>query len=220
MYSELKKIFAEKAAQDAKEIFDSVQASLSKAGLPPETITTAEVADFAAQAWELRYVTYPPVADEYPSDPTITTKLTPMHPENFTTGAEDYLGITQAFKWYAAVRAAMLYREENDVEPGETTAEDDDHSAESLAAVAEKLTAIAQRIFPAANARDADPATHLQQECRELTRFGGGETVCVAAIIGAVASQEVIKLIQNRRVPASYCLIFDGLHNHFVTIGA
>lgn len=50
----------------------------------------------------------------------------------------------------------------------------------------------------------------IERCAREYVRYGGGEINAVASIVGAVAAQESIKLLQQRRVPVADALVFDG----------
>mmetsp|Transcript_9235 Transcript_9235/g.24913 ORF Transcript_9235/g.24913 Transcript_9235/m.24913 type:complete len:87 (+) Transcript_9235:1481-1741(+) len=46
----------------------------------------------------------------------------------------------------------------------------------------------------------------------ELVRCGGVELHCIASIVGAVASQEVIKLLTHQMVPICGTLVYDGIN--------
>lgn len=46
----------------------------------------------------------------------------------------------------------------------------------------------------------------------ELVRSGGEEIHCIAAIIGAMASQEAVKLVTRQLVPVCGTLIYDGIN--------
>lgn len=46
----------------------------------------------------------------------------------------------------------------------------------------------------------------------EVVRFGGGELHSVSSVMGAMASQEVIKLLTGQYVPLGGTLIFDGIN--------
>jgi len=46
----------------------------------------------------------------------------------------------------------------------------------------------------------------------ELVRSGGTELHCIASIIGAIASQEVIKLLTHQMVPLCGTLVYDGIN--------
>jgi len=203
MFQELKRMFQKKASEDANEILSVARAALAAAGLPTDTISEAEAAQFSAQAWELRHVTYPAIADEFPDTPDAETGVSPCVPDKVKSGDD------QAFKWYAVHRAAMYFREQHGRDAGAVNgaAELGKDLSEDVAG----LEGLAKRVAPGLD---------VSKEAREWTRFGGGETVTIASIIGAVGSQECIKLLQNRRVPASFCLLFDGVQNFFSTISA
>ena len=82
------------------------------------------------------------------------------------------------------------------------------------AAVDELAAIVKSDVWPDAPLDDLRP-----KELAEWVRYGGSEIVTVASIVGAVASQECIKLIQKRRRPVSHTLMYDGIENAFTTIG-
>jgi amyloid beta precursor protein binding protein 1 len=47
----------------------------------------------------------------------------------------------------------------------------------------------------------------------EMVRSGGAELHCIASILGAMASQEAIKLLTHQMVPLGGTLIYDGIHS-------
>ncbi len=44
-----------------------------------------------------------------------------------------------------------------------------------------------------------------------MCRFGGGEVHSIAAFMGGIAAQEVIKLITHQFIPVSQPLIYNGI---------
>ena len=216
MFQALKKIFETKAKEDADEILGHARAALGAAGLPADTVSAEEAAQFSAQAWELRHVTYPSLADEFPATGNVT-KLSPVNLDNFTSGHQDMnmttyqMEPTPAMKWYIVSRAAASFKRQHGRVPGEVASAAD--VAKDTSDDVAQLTALVAEIAP-------DLVADMGDFVKEWVRFGGGETVTIASIIGAVGSQECIKLIQNRRVPASFCLLFDGIGNFFTTISA
>ncbi|CCW69326.1 unnamed protein product [Phytomonas sp. Hart1] len=58
----------------------------------------------------------------------------------------------------------------------------------------------------------------LLKICLELERVGLSEVISVAASVGAIASQEVVKLIQRQRIPAGHPLIYNGYDNIIVAL--
>ncbi|CCW63671.1 unnamed protein product [Phytomonas sp. EM1] len=53
----------------------------------------------------------------------------------------------------------------------------------------------------------------LRKACVELERVGSSEIISLAASVGAVAAQEMMKLIQRRRIPAGHPLLYNGYDN-------
>lgn len=54
----------------------------------------------------------------------------------------------------------------------------------------------------------------VAEDCvHDLCRFGGTEPPAVAAFMGGVGSQEVIKLITHQYVPCQGTFVFDGVHS-------
>ena len=47
----------------------------------------------------------------------------------------------------------------------------------------------------------------------EFCRFGAAEIHCVAAILGGIAAQEVIKLLTQQFVPMAGLLVWDAMHS-------
>ena len=45
----------------------------------------------------------------------------------------------------------------------------------------------------------------------EMVRFGAGELHCVAAVVGAVAAQEAIKLLTRQFVPLGGTLVYNAM---------
>ncbi|CUG92064.1 Hypothetical protein, putative [Bodo saltans] len=62
----------------------------------------------------------------------------------------------------------------------------------------------------ASNDGSKEEEDSIERCAREYVRYGGGEINAVASIVGAVAAQESIKLLQQRRVPVADALVFDG----------
>jgi amyloid beta precursor protein binding protein 1 len=218
MYRELKQIYAQKGAEDAAAIGEFAKAALVAAGLKPEATAKEMVTEFAKNAWDINHVTFPTFADEY----VAPGRLQPM-PAPGSAAPQCLTNVgTQAYKWYVAHKAAVVYRERFGGEPGDvaTAAElEGAAGAAAMDAAVEKLMSIAAEFFADDAAAKDFLAAIRDKEVREMVRFGGGEPVTVASIVGAVGAQEAIKLIQNRRVPLTYIFVYDGIENYFTAIG-
>lgn len=59
----------------------------------------------------------------------------------------------------------------------------------------------------------------LADAAAELTRWGGSELHCVAAILGSIASQEAIKLLTAQFVPVEGTLVYNAVHCTSLVLG-
>lgn len=195
MYLELQGIFAAKGAEDAASVQAFVAAALTAAGRPAEEATLASVRDVTKHAWQLNYIEYTTIAGDWGAgstvDPSALTNTTDYDASYQPKWADGLL-------WYIALRAQL-----------------------AAAAKGGDLGAAAAALLPAAGSL-ALPLTAetVAPYLVEVARGGGLEIVTTASIVGAVAAQECIKLIQNRRVPIQHTLVYDGLKNVFTTLGA
>jgi len=56
------------------------------------------------------------------------------------------------------------------------------------------------------------PSTVKDEPIHEMCRFGASELHNVAALIGGVASQEIIKFVTHQYVPLNNTFIFNGMN--------
>lgn len=204
MYRELQAIFKAEALQNAKDIHAFTTAALKAAGRAETEIPFEDAQVFAAHAWELRHVTYPTFEQEH-----TPSEVFPIA----TDGSKKWTNTgLEAFKWFIAHRAALLFRDKKGRHPGaastvaEITASTDGDLAEMKTLCKEIMV-------------DGSNVDELEPYLKEWIRGGGGEIVTISSIIGATASQECIKLIQRHRVPMTHTLLFDGIENFYTTIG-
>ncbi|KAK9474739.1 uncharacterized protein V1510DRAFT_447023 [Dipodascopsis tothii] len=102
---------------------------------------------------------------------------------------------------YAAVYAAELFEEAHGRYPGAGAAD--------VAADERALAGLAADVLAAAGA--PEPPAALAAAVAEVARAGGGELHPVAALVGAVAAQEITKLITHQYVPAANTVLYDGI---------
>jgi amyloid beta precursor protein binding protein 1 len=53
----------------------------------------------------------------------------------------------------------------------------------------------------------------------EVARYGDGQLHAVGAILGGIASQEIIKIITQQYTPMTKRLIYDGVHSTTAYVG-
>jgi amyloid beta precursor protein binding protein 1 len=100
------------------------------------------------------------------------------------------------FHIYVATRAYKSFLEANGHPPGLTNENDD-------------LTTEAQKVVQSFGYNEVNEAT--QNVLKEVVRCAGAELQNIAALLGGVGGQEVIKLITHQYLPLDNTLIFDGI---------
>jgi len=108
--------------------------------------------------------------------------------------------------WYIALRAADRFHVEHGRYPGEKT---DEHSLDFPA-----LRKYANEIMEAHGFESPLRDAYLE----ELCRFGNSQIHNIAAILGGICAQEVIKLVTGQWIPLDNTFIFNGINATSVAI--
>lgn len=97
------------------------------------------------------------------------------------------------------------------------TSVDEEASLQAAPAENETSTAVCSSLHPLWEEESwwVDNAQLASEACWEVVRPGGSELPSVAATVGALASQETIKLVQQHRVPLTDPVVYDGYANTF-----
>ncbi|GAY56783.1 hypothetical protein CUMW_174480 [Citrus unshiu] len=188
-YVNLQKIYQAKAEADCLAIEQQVRNNLKKLGREPESISKATIKSFCRNARKLKVCRYRLLEDEFsnPSVPDIQKYLTD----------EDY---SVAMGFYILLRAVDRFAANYNNYPGEF----DGPMDEDISRL--KTTAVS-----VLNDLGCNGSTLTEDLINEMCRFGAAELHAVAAFIGGVASQEVIKLITKQFVPMCGTFIFNGI---------
>ncbi|XP_050206230.1 NEDD8-activating enzyme E1 regulatory subunit AXR1 [Mercurialis annua] len=189
LYINLQKIYQAKAEADFLAIEKRVRSILKKIGRDPNSISKAMIKSFCKNARKLKVCRYRHIEDEFnnPSLPQLQKYLTD----------EDY---SIAMGFYILLRAADRFAANYNSFPGQF----DGAMDEDISRL--KTTAVSLLSDLGCN------GTPLTEDLiNEMCRFGASELHAVAALIGGVASQEVIKLITRQFVPISGTFIFNGI---------
>lgn len=188
-YVNLQKIYQAKAEADCLAIEQRVRNNLKKLGREPESISKATIKSFCRNARKLKVCRYRLLEDEFsnPSVPDIQKYLTD----------EDY---SVAMGFYILLRAVDRFAANYNNYPGEF----DGPMDEDISRL--KTTAVS-----VLNDLGCNGSTLTEDLINEMCRFGAAELHAVAAFIGGVASQEVIKLITKQFVPMCGTFIFNGI---------
>lgn len=188
-YVSLQKIYQAKAEADFLVIDQRVRTLLKKIGRDPSSISKATVKSFCKNARKLKVCRYRPVEDEFNSP--ILSDL-----QKYLTD-EDY---SVAGGFYILLRAVDRFAANYNSFPGQF----DGVMDEDISRL--KTTAVGLLSDLGCNG-----VTLTEDLINEMCRFGAAELHAVAAFIGGIASQEVIKLITRQFVPLSGTFIFNGI---------
>ncbi|XP_062153172.1 NEDD8-activating enzyme E1 regulatory subunit AXR1-like [Alnus glutinosa] len=189
LYVNLQNIYQAKAEADILVVEQRVRNILKKIGKDPNGISKTSLKGFCRNARKLKVCRYRSIKDEFNS---------PILPElqKYLTD-EDY---SAAVGFYILLRAVDRFAANYNSFPGQF----DGGMDEDISRL--KTTAVGLLSDLGCNG-----LTLTEDLINEMCRFGASELHAVAAFIGGIASQEVIKLITRQFVPMSGTFIFSGI---------
>ncbi|XAR55383.1 hypothetical protein NMG60_11035439 [Bertholletia excelsa] len=189
LYVNLQKIYQAKAEADFFVIEQRVKNILKKIGRDPDSISKMSIRSFCKNARKLSVCRYRSIEDEfnYPVQPELQKYLTD----------EDY---SLAVGFYILLRAVDRFAANYNSFPGQFDGERDEDISRL------KTTAVGLLGDLGCNG-----STLPEDLINEMCRYGAAELHAVAAFIGGIASQEIIKLITRQFVPMSGTFIFNGI---------
>ncbi|CAL5403458.1 unnamed protein product [Camellia sinensis] len=240
LYVNLQKIYQAKAEADFFVIEQSVRNILKKIGRDPDSISKTMIKSFCKNARKLTVCRYRLLEDEFNSPvlPELQKYLTdedyrPMiplankpfasgpgylptaPPKNSNPASIDSIGPERilhgleekfpchsfiAVGFYILLRAVDRFATNYNSFPGQFDGEMDEDISRL------KITAVGLLSDLGCNG-----STLTEDLINEMCRYGAAELHAVAAFIGGIASQEVIKLITRQFVPMSGTFIFNGI---------
>jgi amyloid beta precursor protein binding protein 1 len=182
-FMELKKLYTQAAQEAADEVLHIAKRTLQLTERPiPENLPQL-CTQFCANCWDLCAVKYNPVAEEWGrmKKPTVMC------------------GDGRALVIYHLFRAAKLFAQTHGHYPGY------EHPDADACALKECL----------ALSKGTDSGVPIdpfeEKYFAELLRYGGAEVNTTSSIVGGIASAEIVKLVQQRRVPVRDIVVYDGL---------
>lgn len=189
LYVTLQKIYQAKAEADFLAIEQHVGDIIKKIGRDPDSISKTIIKTFCKNARKLTVCRYRPLEDEFNS---------PVLPElqKYLTD-EDY---SIAVGFYILLRAVDRFASNYNSFPGQFEGEMDEEISRLKATTVSLLSDLG-----------CNGSTLTEDLINEMCRYGAAELHAVAAFIGGIASQEVIKLITKQFVPMSGTFIFNGI---------
>ncbi|XP_062506517.1 NEDD8-activating enzyme E1 regulatory subunit-like [Corticium candelabrum] len=186
-YIKLLQAYQEKAKQDAEMVTRRVQQLLKEVGKAEYSISGDEIMMFCKNSRFLRVVRCRALSEEY----------------NVSTAKREELGMhlemADDLVYYVLLRAAERFRDEHQRLPGVI----DDQLMSDVTALKSCTTAFLQEL---------GITTAVSHDCiHEMCRFGGSELHTMAACLGGMAGQEVIKLVTHQFVPFNNTFIYNGM---------
>ncbi|XP_027171118.1 NEDD8-activating enzyme E1 regulatory subunit AXR1-like [Coffea eugenioides] len=189
LYVNLQKIYQAKAVADFIAMEQKVRHILKIIGRDPYSISNAYIKSFCKSARKLRVCRYRPIEDEF---------NTPVQAElQKCLTDEDY---SYAAGFYILLRAADRFAANYNSFPGQFEGGMDEDIS--------RLKSIAVGLL---SDLGCNGSSLIEDLINEMCRYGAAELHAVAALIGGIASQEVIKLITRQFVPMSGTFIFNGI---------
>jgi amyloid beta precursor protein binding protein 1 len=165
---------------------------LESIGRPTTALSPADIRHFCRHARYLRLLRCPPLASAQPPTGAQADAL------RAALASED--ATTNATLW-VLLRAADRFAATNHRYPGTIEGDVDDD------------VAVLKQIASAMAAESGAPGAALSDDLvGEVCRFGAGEMHAVAAVVGAMASQEAIKLVTRQFVPLKGTLVYNAMH--------
>lgn len=186
-YLELQGIYRSKSKADAAAVGSHLSSLLKAAGRDPGSIPLAEVRRFCRHARQLRVVRCPPLSRGVPAE-TLRSAL----------GGEDTAADASLL---VLLRAVDRFQAQHQRLPGQFDSDLEDDVA--------ILKGLAAAVLLEGGVTGAAVCDDL---VGEVVRCGGGELQVVAAVVGAMASQEAIKLLTGQFVPLGGTLIYNAMH--------
>jgi len=204
LYVKLQKIYRQKAQRDLQLFTQHVHRI--DATVPPERIQL-----FCKNVYNLRYLTTRTLQEELsfqtgdrasPSDRSVREDLLAECGDPADPPAQTPL------LWYLALRACEMHQSHHRQHPG---ADSRRLALEAdVASVRSYLALLLERA-----GLDGDPLLRSlvdeRAHAEEMVRYDNAELHNVAAVVGGVASQEIVKLITEQYVPLDNTFVFNGL---------
>jgi NEDD8-activating enzyme E1 regulatory subunit len=220
-YVALQQIYAAQSASDVAAVQSHAREIAAVEGVPADLVDLEELKRFCKNAHAVTLVSYGSLAAEWgaaDAGASSSAADAPAPPEGLGAALEGALSndfnkaTADGAALYVLLRAAMRFRAERSRWPG------------AIADAAEDVTQLRMCVAEAAREMGLPPlasgATSPVSEelVAEFCRWGGAEIHAVAAVMGGVASQEVIKAATHQYLPLNNTFIFNGRNGTTATL--
>lgn len=189
LYVNLQKIYQAKAEADFLVIEQRARNILKRIGRDPDSIPKTMIKNFCRNARKLKVCRYRSIEDEF-------SNLSLSEFQKHLTDEESSV----AMGFYILLRAADRFAANYNSFPGQFEG-----------AMDEDISRLKTTAIGLLGDLGCNGSTLSEDLINEMCRFGASELHAVAAFIGGIASQEVIKLITKQFVPMPGTLILNGI---------
>ncbi|CAN1220250.1 NEDD8-activating enzyme E1 regulatory subunit AXR1 [Linum perenne] len=196
VYVSLQKIYQRKAEADFLVIEEKVRRILRELGSDLDSISRSVIKTFCKNARKLKVCRYRLVEDEF-NNPSLSELQRYL-------SSPDY---SYAVGFYILLRAVDRFAANYKVIPGQY----EGSLMPSCREIDEDIARLKSTAVTLLNDLGCNASPLNDDLVSEIWRYAGSELHAVAAFIGGVASQEVIKLITKQFVPMSGTFIFNGI---------
>ena len=215
-YVELQRLYADKASVDARSVWRSATELAEKIGFlkPEEFITEYDAKTFCRNCRHVRFMEWRPLAHEFaPSADAGTSALLAEALADSTKTVSACI--------FAAFRASNTFSETCGRFPGVRSSEElatgdvDDFVRED----ADRVFSLMTEWFAASGTPLDESTTEVARDVAyEICRYANGQLYAVGAVLGGIASQELIKVITQQFTPMTRRLIYDAVHSTTVLL--
>ncbi|KAL6754444.1 hypothetical protein V8C86DRAFT_2703972 [Haematococcus lacustris] len=200
LYLRVQRLYRERAERDVSAVEAHVNALLARAGRDAGSIPRETIRHYCKNARNLRLVRYRSLAAEFASTASPSdSKPRGASPSLAQSLASEGTAATAAL--YVLLRAADRFLAAHGRFPGcrlEGSGEED----------APLLKSLAHAVMAEMGAASAS----LQDDyLQEMVRFGAGELHVVAAFMGGMAAQEIIKLVTGQFTPVAGTMVYTAM---------
>ncbi|KAJ9533463.1 hypothetical protein QJQ45_026456 [Haematococcus lacustris] len=200
LYLRVQRLYRERAERDVSSVEAHVNTLLARAGRDAGSIPRETIRHYCKNARNLRLVRYRSLAAEFASTASPSdSKPRGASPSLAQSLASEGTAATAAL--YVLLRAADRFLAAHGRFPGcrlEGSGEED----------APLLKSLAHAVMAEMGAASAS----LQDDyLQEMVRFGAGELHVVAAFMGGMAAQEIIKLVTGQFTPVAGTMVYTAM---------
>jgi len=201
-YIALQNVYRQKAQQDADWVLARTRQLLEEIGRPSESISESFVRLFCKEAYHLRVVR---------TGCSLANEAEGKSPNLAEVASHFEMNPDSSAIYYYVLRGVDRFRAEFSAVPGNMNDDSVEPDIGKLKTCVNKVVAEA--------GLSASSVLQAKDDCiHEVCRYGGAELHAVAAIVGANAAQECVKLITGQYVPVDNLFIYDALKSETVTL--